>query len=556
MARYTKHVATKKGLTPQTMAVPGSNQVPNSAGGFSWKTDNWHQLDRFLVLGTMGGTYYIREEKLTADNADNICKLIGTDGLRVVKRIVEISDTGRAPKNDPAIFALALCFVYGDDIVKAAAAEALPKVCRIGTHLFAFAQAIDDMRGWGRAVRRAVSNWYEQKSARDVGFQMVKYQQRNGFAQRDVLRLSHPRGADMAHRALYQYVVKRDGLPSTILNRDGAVAATFDWQKELPLVWAHEEAKAAKTAKAVIKLIEKYRIPRESVPTEFLKSPDVWAALLANNLPLNALVRNLGNMTECGLLTSGSEAARTVVNALHDDEYIAKSRLHPLAILVALRTYQQGHGVKGKKSWTPVTRIVDALDDAFYKAFKNVEPTGKRLRLGLDVSGSMGMYFCYEGVDAKGMPKYSVLNCREASAAMALVTARVEKDCDIVAFCDRLVPITISPRQRLDDVIRMVSSLPFGGTDCSLPVSDALKSKSVYDAFCIYTDSETWAGPGQPAEYMRKYRQQMNVPQAKMVVVGMQGNDFTIADPNDKLMMDVVGFDTATPNAISEFVRM
>jgi 60 kDa SS-A/Ro ribonucleoprotein len=34
----------------------------------------------------------------------------------------------------------------------------------------------------------------------------------------------------------------------------------------------------------------------------------------------------------------------------------------------------------------------------------------------------------------------------------------------------------------------------------------------------------------------------------------MVSNGFTIADPNDTGMMDVVGFDTATPALISEFV--
>ena len=41
---------------------------------------------------------------------------------------------------------------------------------------------------------------------------------------------------------------------------------------------------------------------------------------------------------------------------------------------------------------------------------------------------------------------------------------------------------------------------------------------------------------------------------AKLVVVGMASNDFTIADPNDKGMLDVVGFDAATPQIISDFI--
>ena len=35
----------------------------------------------------------------------------------------------------------------------------------------------------------------------------------------------------------------------------------------------------------------------------------------------------------------------------------------------------------------------------------------------------------------------------------------------------------------------------------------------------------------------------------------MVSNGFTIADPNDAGMLDVVGFDTATPQLMSEFAR-
>ncbi len=35
----------------------------------------------------------------------------------------------------------------------------------------------------------------------------------------------------------------------------------------------------------------------------------------------------------------------------------------------------------------------------------------------------------------------------------------------------------------------------------------------------------------------------------------MTSNGFTLADPNDRGMLDVVGFDTSVPAVISDFVR-
>jgi len=70
----------------------------------------------------------------------------------------------------------------------------------------------------------------------------------------------------------------------------------------------------------------------------------------------------------------------------------------------------------------------------------------------------------------------------------------------------------------------------------------------------IYTDGETWAGQIHPAQALGEYRRKFN-PQAKLVVVGMVSNGFSITDPNDAGMMDVVGFDTATPGILAQFVR-
>ena len=42
---------------------------------------------------------------------------------------------------------------------------------------------------------------------------------------------------------------------------------------------------------------------------------------------------------------------------------------------------------------------------------------------------------------------------------------------------------------------------------------------------------------------------------ANLAVIGMVPNGFTIADPNDAGMLDVVGFDTATPAVLARHTR-
>ena len=65
-----------------------------------------------------------------------------------------------------------------------------------------------------------------------------------------------------------------------------------------------------------------------------------------------------------------------------------------------------------------------------------------------------------------------------------------------------------------------------------------------------------FAGKGDihPAQALRNYRHASGI-EARLIVVGMVSNGFSIADPNDPGMLDVVGFDSATPQLVSDFAR-
>lgn len=520
MSKYAEHFRTVE--TPQSEAIPGTTQVANSAGGFSWEANDWTKLDRFLVLGNEGGSYYASEKAMTLKSSTAALKCLASDGLRVVNRIVEISEGGRAPKNDPAIFLLALAAGKGDAITKKAALDALPRVCRIGTHLFQFLETVQGFRGWGRGLRRAVGAWYTEKDAEILAYQIVKYRQRGGWTHKDALRLSKPAAG---HIPALKWAVGKE---------------TENLPKVIAAFVAAEKAEKAKDVVAILR--DNPELPWEAIPSQFLADASVWEALLPN-LPMTALIRNLGRMTGNGLVAPMSDAQKHITKTLSDAERIKKARIHPIAVLGAIYTYKQGRGVKGRLTWAPNGAVIDALDGAFYTAFGNVEPSNKRTVIALDVSGSMS------GGNIASMPGISP---RVGSSAMAMVTARSESNYAIMAFSQEFIPLNITPKSRLDDICAATERLPFSGTDCAIPMLWALGNRIQVDTFVVYTDSETWHGSIHPSQALTKYRQKTGIP-AKLVVVGMVANDFTIADPNDAGMMDVVGFDTATPNVISQF---
>jgi 60 kDa SS-A/Ro ribonucleoprotein len=532
MAKAYKTVATRKKtsvsnapeVTPQSQPLPG--QVPNSAGGYSFEINDWTRLARFLVLGSEGGTYYISEKKLTKANADVVQRCLSADGKRTVDTIVEISEAGRAPKNDAALFALAVAASDANPATRAYALDNLYKVARIGTHLFQFVSYVKEFRGWGRGLRTAVGDWYNKRGSDDLEYQLIKYQRREGWSNADLLRKSHPVPRTEGHAKLFKFAV------------DG------EYRARSGVIYGYMKAQKAKSAEEVAALVREYNLPREALPTQFLSDVVVWEALL-EKMPMTALIRNLGNMSKVGLLVPMSKASKLVVERLMNSVLIEKARVHPIQVLLAAKTYESGRGFRGAGAWNAVPQVVDALDAAYYLSFGNVVSTNKRFYLGLDISGSMF------GNEING----TSIDAATASAAMAMVTLRAEENYYLAGFTHQMERISgLTAKSTLSQVFSKMREMSqrMRGTDCALPMLDAAKLKIPVDVFAVYTDSETWFGDVHPTNALKMYRDKTGIP-AKLVVVGMCSNGFTIADSSDAGQLDVVGFDTATPNVIAGF---
>lgn len=550
MTNYSRHL--NPDATSQSQPLPGreADMIRNAAGGFTFKLDDWQRLRRFLILGVAeGGSYYEGERKLVIENATAIQNCLKIDGKRVVDLIVEVSDKALAPKNDPAIFALAVATKFGDADTRKHAFKSVPAVCRIGTHLFQFAEAREAIGGgWGRGMRDAVGKWYTGR--KDLSLQALKFQQRNGWSNRDLLRLSHPgtdKGTDDKQAKILDAIVRPEGGPAyapgvkgkelVVRSQGGgwALLAADD-----RLVDGYLRIRKAETAQLAAKLIDECKLPREVVPTQFLKDPVVWEALLPH-MGLGALVRNLGNLSKSGLLVPLSEASKVVEAKLTNPEQIKRSRLHPFSVLVSAQVYGSGKSVKGSGTWVAVPQVVNALETTFYAAFQNVEPTGKRHLLAIDVSGSMAMRVGVGGLSAN-----------QCAAVMSMVTARAEPNYYTMGFATEFVDLKITAKDSLPDVMRKTQR-DFGGTDTTVAIAWAKAKKIPVDVFVVYTDGMTWAGDQHTSVALEGYRKVMGIP-AKLAVVNFVAHGHSIKDPADAGSMDFVGMDASMPQALGAFV--
>lgn len=518
-----------KVVTPQSQAIPGreAEMKRNNAGGVTFTLDHWGVLDRFLMIGSEGGGYYVGERETTKQSFDTVKKCIAEDGLRVVERVVAYSLAGRAPKNDPAVVTLALAAVYGDEPTRSAAYDALPKVARTGTWLFLFVSILDSLGKWNAAAKRGVAKWYTSKDMDRLAVQLLKYQSRNGWAHRDVLRLAHVKPTDEVQSNLFRYTVGKDLVLGAAVPR---------------LLVDFETLKRTDSKQEVLRLIEGNRdLTWEMVPTQWLKDPDVLMALLPN-MGLTAVIRKLGALTAHGLLGNMSDATKVVVGKLRDVEALKKQRVHPVTILQAMKQYSAGHGERGSLTWSADRHIVNALDDGFYASFAAVEPSGENYFLGVDISGSM------TSSRVNGSPN---LSAAEVAGVMALAIAKNEPWCFIGGFNYSIKPLNIDPKMRLDAVLKVMSGWDGGSTNCAAAFEYALAKKMAVDKFVIITDDETYAGHhGHPVQVLNRYRQSTGRA-AKCIVIGTSVSEFTIADPKDGGMLDIAGFDSAAPQLIS-----
>lgn len=536
---------------PQTEAIPGREHemVRNNAGGMSFTISPLERLTRFIVLGTEGGSYYVNKKDMTIDNAEGVLAAFHTEGVNAVNTIVDISHSGRAAKNDAAIFALAMAASYGvdpsrsgdtcgarlmrggpnADAIRKAAFDKLSSVARTGTHIMQFADYMSDMRGWGHGPRRAVSSWFTDQEEQRLAYQAVKYRQRGGWMMRDLMRLGHPNNRTDTQGILFDWIAHRH-------RNDDAITAKAC--ANFPIIDAYVKASQATSEDEVVSLIEKHNLPHECVPNEFLKSPAVWRSLVLNGMPLTALLRNLTKLTEYDVLND-IDIINLVASRLTNENQLRAARVHPFKILNALATYR-AKPIKSHKSYRT---ILAALDASFYAAFRTFEPAGKRFFLGLDISGSMSQSLMN-----------SNLSAAEGSAAMALVTMATEQDCFVGGFAQNFVPLDINPHMKLNEIVGYMKGRAFGSTNPSAMFRYAIDNNILADTFVVYTDNEAWSGPVHVTQALDNYRDKTGI-NSKLIAVGMTATRFSVVDPKDELQLNVVGFDTETPTIITEFSR-
>ena len=351
-------------------------------GGFAWALDDWARLRRFLVLGSEGGSYYAGERQLTRENAEAVARCIEADG-RAHRRgdrrdqrrgpcaeersgRVRARDGGRRRRRGdtprgargPAARVPHEHAPVPVRVVRRGLPRLGPRPAPRGRRLVRGAPGRRARLPGGEVPRAGGRDAPRRAAPRAPG---GSRERRQPDARRD-RRAAPPVRVDRPRRRDRRTAARRRGLRA---RPGGRVAGAVR-----PSSSGSTACRARRSA--------------ASTSTEAV----VWEALL-EDMPMTALVRNLATMTRVGVLAPGSSGTAQAVAQLGDRERIRKARVHPIALLSALRTYAEGHGVRGKLTWTPVAgdrrrarrRVLHGVRER--RADRQAAPARAR-RVGLD----------------------------------------------------------------------------------------------------------------------------------------------------------------------------
>lgn len=528
-----------------------------------WEMTDLDKVRRLLYLGCETGTYYmdLKKQNREVSGTESLKSLLASDkGVEFVKDLSTLGldnplVTVTRQRKEFAFEAYVQCARHENVILRQTCYSHFDKVIRTSQDLLDFAAAVDKRpiagtekgTGWGRSFRRAVGKWFNTKEPVELARITTRRRRirKKTWDHRDVLRLAHVKPKSKGTAAVLKYLVKGLDKVKEAYPEDGLQDEIKPVRKFLIDVEDVHKLKDDADKQKVMALVEEHRLHLDHVNNHWRKSKELWTVVV-QHLPLKEILPDLGRLTNKQELFGPQDITSSrLCERLKDEEELKAARLHPYDILQALKSYRAKRAKVGteKIKWTLNKQIVEALDAALLTSFKFLESTGKRFVLAIDVSPSMKL----SGVN--GSPG---VTAKEAVAIMSMQVVRTEKSFRIMAFSKNFEDIQITPEMNFEQTKAKIGELSMGSMDVAHPMDWALKNKVPADVFIVFTDVKTTHESLSPSQALKEYRKGMQID-AKLVVVALASNQFTVADPTDSGMLDIAGFNASGPELIRKF---
>ncbi|WP_114954632.1 vWA domain-containing protein [Sphingosinicella terrae] len=465
-----------------------------------------HRLAQLAATGTLQDVFYATAQTQLSELLD---AARAVEPLFAAKAAVYARSRG-SMKDMPALLAAFLTVVEPDLAVRV-----FDRVIDNGRMLRSFVQIMRSgavgRTSLGTRPKRLVQLWLEQASMRSL----MQAATGNDPSLADIVRMVHPKPADESRRAFYAWLI---GRPYDVAALPAEIAAFEAWKRDSSL-------------------------PLPDVPFEWLTAfplrAEQWA-VLAVRMGWQALRMNLNTVARSGAFAVEG-VAEAVATRLADPEALARARVLPYQLMVALDTV--GDGV-------PLA-VQAALEQALESSLASVPAVPGRVVVCPDVSGSMS-----SPVTGYRKGASSKVRCIDVAALVAAAVLRRNSAARVLPFeCD-VVPMALDPVARIAVNAARLAAIGGGGTNVSAPLALLNRERAEVDLVVIVSDNQSWVDAGRggaaTATLTEWERLRRRVPTAKLVCIDLQPYGTTQAKSRPDIL-NVGGFSDAVFETLARF---
>jgi 60 kDa SS-A/Ro ribonucleoprotein len=484
----------------------------NEAGGRAYKLSPKAALAQYAATGTFTRTFYAD----ASEQLETVLELAKEVDAEFVAKTAVFARTRGFMKDVPALL-VAVLSVKDKRLFE----RTFPLVIDNGKMLRNFVQIMRSgavgRKSLGSLPKRLVREWFETRKAEQIFKQSVG--QSPSFA--DVLKMVHPKPADAEREALYGYFIGRE------INAD-----------KLP---------------EIVKSFERFKngdsMEVPAVPFQMLTALPIstkeWTEI-ARNAAWQMTRMNLNTFQRHGVFRD-AEMVELIAARLRDREAIRKARVFPYQLLVAYAAASQNNQIPRE--------ITEALQDAMEIAIENVPAIDGKVYVFPDVSGSMSSV-----VTGYRPGATSTVRCIDVAALVAAAILRKNPTAEIIPFEEKVVKVSLNPRDSVMTNAQKLAAVGGGGTNCSAPLVSLNAKKAKGDLIIYVSDNESWVDSnrswnGGATATMAQWNEfKSRNRDAKLVCIDIQPNASTQAAERHDIL-NIGGFSDTVFDVVSEFSK-
>ncbi|MBI4832066.1 MAG: RNA-binding protein [Candidatus Lindowbacteria bacterium] len=477
--------------------LPGAD-TRNEHGAPSYRFTPEHSLAHYAATGCLNDTFYASAET----QLEAVLKLCGdVEPEFIAKAAIHARKRGLM-KDLPALLCSALA-VKSPELLE----RAFPRVIDSPRMLRNFVQmvrsGVTGRKSLGSRPKRLVLRWLDSRGEEALFRAAIG----ESPSLADIVKMVHPHPEGKSREAFYGWLLGRphdaEALPGIVREYEAFKDAAPGSRPKIP-----------------------------DVPFQYLTSLELdkreWKSI-AERVSWQTLRMNLNTFLRHGVFEDAG-TTRLLAGKLRDPLEVSRAKVFPYQLLCAYRN------ADGRLP----SEIREALQDALDAAVANVPEIEGKVFVFPDVSGSMR-----SPVTGSRKGSTSKVQCVDVAALVASAMLRRNKDAEIVAFSDDVVPCVLNPRDSVVTNSEKLAGLPSGGTDCSAPLRSLNGRKAGGDLVVYVSDNQSWVDTvagGAPTATMTEWaRFKRRSPNAKMVCVNIQPYGEAQAKPGEDIL-HVAGF--------------